>query len=184
MYTCRPLIYQYGFSVVQVLTTTEAWHRKRTTFVHQTHRIPLNVTYTFIFVSNKNIDSQARSSLYANTQLRAHRRAEKNKEQKKKIKKKKRNNKFPDPLFQVWLLALQKRLATPLNYLILLVRTTRFLKNKSFTRYTQSQKLGNLLKSLRESKPMDLNRTAKINKYLICLRVLIIVTLFSNCQFH
>jgi hypothetical protein len=37
----------------------------------------------------------------------------KNKEQKKK--RKKRNNKFPDPLFQVWLLALQKRLATPLD---------------------------------------------------------------------
>jgi hypothetical protein len=37
----------------------------------------------------------------------------KNKEQKKKMKK--RNNKFPDPLFQVWLLALQKRLATPLG---------------------------------------------------------------------
>jgi hypothetical protein len=37
-------------------------------------------------------DDQARSSLYANTQLRAHRRAEKNKEQKTK-KTKIRNNK-------------------------------------------------------------------------------------------
>ena len=57
MYACRPLTYQYGFSVVQVLTTTEAGHRKRTTFMHQTHRIPLNVTNTLMIVSNKNIDS-------------------------------------------------------------------------------------------------------------------------------
>jgi hypothetical protein len=44
--------------------------------------------YVNIFIES--YDNQARSSLYANTQLRAHRRAEnKNKEQKKKKKKEK-----------------------------------------------------------------------------------------------
>jgi hypothetical protein len=47
----------------------------------------LNIaSISFIIIQKK---GQARSSLYANTQLRAHRRAEKNKEQKTKKKQNK-----------------------------------------------------------------------------------------------